>query len=353
MALSQSFANSNEYKHWLGSLKNKVRNAQLKAAVSVNQELLRFYWELGTDIVEKQKNTSWGDGFIKQLSKDLTAEFPDLKGFSYSNIKYIRQWSLFWTTIIPIGQQAVGQLDKITQIPWGHNVTIISKCNSTSEALYYVENTIAYGWSRSVLVHQIESGLWQREGKAISNFSNVLPQPQSDLASQTLKDPYVFDFLTLSKKHDERELETGLIDHITSFLLELGSGFAYVGRQMPLQVGEREFFLDLLFYHVKLHCYVVIELKTVDFEPEHAGKLNFYIKAVDELIRDTKDHPTIGILICKNKDKMVAEYALSDIHKPIGISEYKITQSLPDELKSSLPSIEELESELSKNIVNE
>lgn len=211
-----------------------------------------------------------------------------------------------------------------------------------------MQSTITQNWSRNVLVHQIESGLYQREGKAITNFTNALPAPQSDLASQTLKDPYIFDFLAMTKDYNERELEKGLVEHITHFLLELGAGFAYIGRQVPLQVGQREFFLDLLFYHARLHCYVVIELKTGDFEPEHAGKLNFYIKAVDEQLSKRGDQATIGILLCKHRDKLVAEYALSDIHKPIGVSEYQLTQSLPDNLKYSLPSIEEIETELSR-----
>lgn len=215
---------SQEYKDWLRALKARVRQVQLKAAVAVNQELLKFYWELGADIVERQENAAWGDGFLKQLSKDLRVEFPQIKGFSLSNIKYIRQWYLFYSDVGSIGQQAVGQLTKqpvsqITQIPWGHNLAIIAKCKNLDEAIYYVQNTVIHGWSRSVLTHQIESGLWQREGKAISNFSQALPAPQSDLAHQTLKDPYVFDFLTLTKDHNERELEQGLIVHITQFLL--------------------------------------------------------------------------------------------------------------------------------------
>jgi len=252
--------------------------------------------------------------------------------------------ALFWSDHGSIGQQAVAQ------IPWGHNLVIIARCKNHDEALYYVKSTITHSWSRSVLTHQIESGLWQREGKTISNFSLALPSPQSDLARQTLKDPYIFDFLTLTKEHDERQLEQGLIQHITDFLLELGAGFAYIGRQVSLQVGERDFFLDLLFYHTRLHCYVVVELKTVDFEPEHAGKLNFYIKAVDAQLRGEGDQPTIGLLLCKGRDKMVVEYALSDIHKPIGVSEYQITQTLPEELKSSLPTVEEIEAELGGEI---
>lgn len=342
-----------DYQDWLKALKRRLRQVQLKAAVAVNQELLRFYWALGADIVERQKNAAWGTGFLQQLSKDLIAEFPGIKGFSLRNIKYIRQWFLFYSAA-PNGQQPVAQVEtppvaQIIQIPWGHNLAIIAKCKRVDEALYYVRNTLAHGWSRSVLTHQIESGLWQREGKAVSNFAEVLAAPQSDLATQTLKDPYVFDFLTLTKNHNERELEAGLIEHITHFLLELGAGFAYIGRQVPLQVGARDFFLDLLFYHTRLHAYVVVELKTVDFEPEHAGKLNFYLKALDAQLRRDGDNPSIGILLCKSRDKTVVEYALSDIHKPIGVSEYQLTRSLPESLKSSLPSIEDLEAELEKD----
>jgi predicted nuclease of restriction endonuclease-like (RecB) superfamily len=333
-----------EYKKWIADLKTRVKQAQLKAAVTVNQQLLMFYWELGADILEKQKISAWGEGILKQLSRDLISEFPDMKGFSERNLRYIRQWVLFWSSESAIRLQAVAEL---TRIPWGHNQVIITKCKNVDEGLYYIKNTIEYGWSRSVLTHQIESNLWQREGKALSNFTQALPSPQSDLAHQTLKDPYVFDFLRLTKGYDERDLEQGLIEHITQFLLELGAGFAYIGRQVPLQVGEREFFIDLLFYHTRLHCYLVVELKNVDFEPEHVGKLNFYIKAVDAQLRREGDEPTIGLLLCKSHDKLVVEYALSDVNKPIGVSEYQITQSLPEEFKSSLPTVEEIEAEFS------
>lgn len=332
-----------DYQTWIASLKLSFRQTQLKAAVRVNSELLSFYWRLGGEILEKQQNTNWGDGFMQQLSYDLMAEFPEIKGFSKRNLELIRQWYVFWHQAPEIAKQLVSQL---VSIPWGHNLKIVSQCQSIAEARYYVENTLQHGWSRAVLVHQIESGLWQRDGKAITNFEQTLPDVQSDLAQQTLKDPYVFDFLTLSKQHNERELENALTQHITQFLLELGAGFAYMGKQVSVQVGEREFFLDLLFYHARLHCYVIVELKTGDFEPEHAGKLNFYIKAVDEQLRKPGDHPTIGILLCKQRDKLVAEYALSDINKPIGVSEYQLTQSLPEAFKSSLPSIEEIEAEL-------
>lgn len=327
------------YLNWLGILKQQFRQAQLKAVVKVNQELLQFYWHLGGEILINQQQAQWGKGFLTQLSQDLMAEFPEAKGFSVRNLKYIRQWRSFYAAI---GQQAVAQL---CQLPWGHNIAIISKSQSTEEALYYAQNALTYGWSRAVLIHQIESGLWQREGKALSNFAKTLPTAQSDLAQQSLKDPYVFDFLTLSKNYNERELEQGLVNHVTQFLLELGSGFAYMGKQVPITVGDRDFYLDLLFYHTRLHCHVVIELKITDFEPEHAGKLNFYIKAVDEQLRRSGDEPTIGLLLCKSKDRVVVEYALSDISKPIGVSEYQLTKSLPMDLKTNLPSIEEIEAE--------
>ena len=370
--MSLEITSNKEYKKWLTELKTKVRTAQLKAAVSVNTELITLYWEMGADIVSKQSETKWGDRFLRQLSKDLAEEFPEMKGFSERNLKYIRQWYSFYaSTTNAIGQQPVAQITKqlvsqspavsnseqtvdlngqqvvslITQIPWGHNIAIIAKCKNIEEALFYIQNTIEHGWSRSVLIHQIESGLFRRTGSSVNNFTLTLPSPQSDLAKQTIKDPYVFDFLSMTKDYNERELESGLVDHLTHFLLELGAGFAYLGRQIQINVGEKEFFLDLLFYHTRLHSYVVVELKTGDFEPEFAGKLNFYIKAVDMQFRKEGDQPTIGILLCKKKDKLVAEYALSDIHKPIGVSEYQLTQSLPDNLRPSLPSIEEIERE--------
>ena len=329
-----------KYKAWLTSLKQQFQQTQLKAAVKVNSVLLQFYWSLGAEIVEQQKSSTWGDGFLNQLSKDLSAAFPDVKGFSKRNLEQIRKWYRFWSADAEIAKQAVSQL---CQIPWGHNIAIVTKAGDIEEARYYLNSTQKHGWSRNVLIHQMESSLWQREGRALTNFKQTLPPNQSDLAQQTLKDPYVFDFLSLTEQHNERALEQGLVKHITHFLLELGAGFAYIGKQVPIQVGERDFYLDLLFYHTQLHCYVVIELKTGEFEPEHAGKLNFYIKAVDEALRKEGDAPTIGILLCKQKDRLVAEYALSDIQKPMGVSEYQLTQSLPDNLQSTLPSIEELE----------
>jgi predicted nuclease of restriction endonuclease-like (RecB) superfamily len=362
--LNNSLTIDEDYSVWLKELKNKVRLVQIKAAVKVNSELLQFYWELGADIVEKQATAKWGDGFLKQLSIDLSSEFPDMRGFSLSNLKYIKQWYLFYSQKIEKSQQAVGQISsqallhsekpiaqqavsQITQIPWGHNIAIISKCKNLDEAIFYIQKTIQNNWSRSVLTHHIESNLFKREGKAINNFKATLPEPQSDLAIETLKDPYNFDFLALTEKHNEKELEDALINHVTHFLLELGAGFSYLGKQYKLEVSGDEFFIDLLFYHVKLHCYVVVELKAVKFKPEFAGKLNFYVSAVDGILKSEHDDTTIGILICKSKNDTVVEYALKDVHKPIGVSEYIITKNLPDEFKSSLPSIEEIEAELS------
>ncbi|MGE4488772.1 MAG: YhcG family protein [Kiritimatiellales bacterium] len=338
---------NSDYSAFIKDVKQRIQTAQIKAAVRVNQALLTLYWELGEQIIEKQCEAKWGDGFLEQMSCDLLDEFPDLKGFSKRNLELMRQWVSFWS---PIGQQAVSQIAQqlVAQIPWGHNQLIMNKIKNCDEALFYVRKTIENNWSRAVLTHQIESGLYQRDGRAISNFEATLPAPQSDLAQQTLKDPYSFDFLMLRERHDERELETALADHVSRFLVELGAGFAYAGRQYRLEVGGDEFFMDLLFYHVRLHCYVVVELKTDKFKPEYAGKLNFYISAVDGNLKGEQDNPTIGILICKSKNDTVVEYSLKDVHKPIGVSEYVITKNLPDDLKSSLPSIEEIEAEVDK-----
>lgn len=350
--MNEHFKIDKDYSSWLKELKSKIRSVQIKAAVKVNTEMLNFYWELGADIVEKQTATKWGDGFLGKLSQDLMSEFEDMRGFSLSNLKYIKQWYLFYSGHESIGQQLVGQLKKVNvqqlvaQIPWGHNLVIISKIKDKNEALFYIQKIIQNNWSRAILTHQIESGLYGRAGKAITNFKATLPATQSDLARQTLKDPYSFDFLTLREKHDEKELEDALINQMTRFLLEMGSGFSYIGRQYRLEINGDEFFVDSLFYHIRLHCYVVVELKVVKFKPEFAGKLNFYVSAVDGILKTAQDNPTIGILICKSKNKTVVEYALKDIHKPIGVSEYTITKNLPEEFKSSLPSIEEIEAEL-------
>ena len=349
--MTQNIIKTEDYLAFIQDIKQRIQGAQIKASVAVNQALLLLYWDIAERIVAKQQESAWGDGFLLQMSRDLQAEFPDIKGFSKRNLELMRQWYRFWSASDLIAKQAATQLGQqlvapIFQVPWWHNVVIVSKIKNADEAFFYIQKTIQNNWSRVVLTHQIESGLHLREGKAISNFQSTLPVTHSDLARQMLKDPYHFDFLMLKERHDERELENALIEHITRFLLELGAGFSYLGRQYKLEVDGDEFFIDLLFYHVRLHCYVVVELKTVKFKPEFAGKLNFYISAVDDILKAEQDHPTIGILICKSKKATVVEYALRNINKPIGVSEYTITQNLPEELKSSLPSIEEIEAEL-------
>jgi predicted nuclease of restriction endonuclease-like (RecB) superfamily len=354
--MSQTLITAPDYQAFIREVKQRVQSAQIKAAVKVNQELLGLYWYLGGEILAKQESASWGDRFLEQMSKDLQSEFPSMKGFSKRNLELIRQWYRFWSLDSSIAKQPVSQLavkdseefgqQLIAQIPWGHNVVIISKIKELDEAQFYVKKTIQNNWSRAVLTHQIESGLYHRDGKSINNFQATLPKPHSDLAQQTLKDPYNFDFLMLREEHDERELESALVEHITKFLVELGAGFSFAGRQYKLEVAGDEFFIDLLFYHLKLRCFVVVELKTGKFKPEYAGKLNFYCNVIDDKLKHQDDKPTIGLILCQDKKGLVAEYALKGIDKPIGVSEYQLTKSLPQELRSSLPSVEEIEAEL-------
>ena len=330
-----------EYKTFFKEIKEKILTSQVKAALAVNQELINLYWEIGSKIHLKQKGEGWGAKTIENLANDLKSTFPEMKGFSHRNLKYMVHFAKEYPDF-SIGQQVVAQ------IPWGHNILLLQKLETLQDRLWYAHKTIEHGWSRNVLLHWLDSGLHRREGKAITNFQITLPSPQSDLAHQALKDPYCFDFLTLRDKHDEQELESGLLDHVQRFLLELGAGFSLVGRQVHLEVGGQDFYIDLLFYHYKLRCFIVVELKATDFKPEFVGKMNFYLSAVDDKMRHRDDKSTIGLLLCKGKNKVVAEYALRDINKPIGISQYeaKIIESLPDELKGSLPSIEQIEQEL-------
>jgi predicted nuclease of restriction endonuclease-like (RecB) superfamily len=337
------FAKDSRYASLLALTKERIRSAQIKAALQVNSEMILLYWDMAQDIVQAQEAATWGDGFLVQMSKDLQAEFPGIKSFSVRNLQFMKKWFLYWTESKIKTKQLVSQLAKV---PWGQNLVIISKSESIHESIYYIQQTIENNWSRSTLNHQIESKLYRRKGRALSNFSAKLPKPQSDLAQELLKDPYQFDFLTIRERHDERELEKALMEQLTKFLLELGEGFAFVGQQYKLSVDEEDFFIDLLFYHIRLHCYVVVELKTVKFKPEFAGKLNFYVSAVDGILKSAEDKPTIGLLICKSKSKTIVEYSLKDIQKPIGVSEYKLTKVLPSEIKSSLPSIEDVEAEL-------
>lgn len=355
----------NTYKDWLFELKDKIRSTQLKAAIAVNSALIEFYWDLGKKINEKQ--TAWGTKFIAQLSSDLKKEFPDMQGFSVTNLKYCKLFYAFFSnwpnaedkTKFSISQQPVDQLkiveikediekkDRIVQaaikIPWGHNIQIFTKSKTIEEALFYIYQTSENNWSRDVLALQVKSNLYQRQGKAINNFKSTLPAPLSDLAEQTLKDPYVFDFMTMSKPYQEKDIEKQIVNHITKFILELGKGFAFVAQQYHLEIGEKDYYVDLLFYHIKLKCYVVIELKNTAFIPEYAGKLNFYLSAVDTLVKGEDDKPTIGILLCRDKNNIEAEFALRGINKPMGVSEFNFTEVLPEELKSSLPTVEELE----------
>lgn len=331
----------NEYKNWIKEIKAKIRTAQLKAAVAINSSLIEFYWELGKMIAQKQ--TAWGTQFLERLSKDLKEEFPEMEGFSVTNLKYCRLFYNYFA-ISPQAGDELGQ-QPVVRIPWGHIKLIIGKIKSITEAQFYINQTIENHWSREVLALQIKTNLYERAGKAISNFKNTLPEPQSDLAQQTLKDPYVFDFFTMATPYKERDIEKQLVQHVTKFLLELGKGFAFVGQQYHLQIAEQDYYIDLLFYHIKLKCYVVIELKNTKFIPEYAGKLNFYLSAVDSLVKQEDHNATIGILLCRDKNNIEAEFALRDINKPMGVSEFQITEILPENLKSSLPTIEEIENE--------
>ncbi len=325
-----------DYPQFLSQLKDEISKARIRASLSANSEMILLYWKIGQGILSRQDHEGWGAKVIDRLAVDLRSAFPDMKGFSSRNLKYMRALAETYPKE-PFVQQTVAQ------IPWGHNVRILDHVKTHEERQWYIHQTIAHGWSRDVLVMQIESGLYERKGKAVTNFKKTLPEAQSDLAHQVLKDPYVFDFLSVGDEAQEREIEKDLVRHITKFLLELGAGFSFVGKQYHLEVGEDDFYIDLLFYHLRLRCYFVVELKTGKFKPEFAGQLNFYLSAIDDKLRHSSDNPTIGLLLCKNKNKMVAEYALKDVSKPIGVSEYKIMKSIPAKLKTSLPTIEELE----------
>lgn len=337
-----------DYSSWLSTLKQQIHTAQQRAALAVNHELLKLYWQMGHDILQRQQVQGWGAKVIDQLALDLKSSFPEIKGFSRANLMYMRSFAEAWPEFHaePIVQQSVGQ------IPWGHNLVLLSKLKDRQQRLSYANKVQQHGWSRNVLVHQVESRLIEREGQATTNFAVSLPAPQSELAQQTLKDPYIFDFLSLGAEAKERDIEQALTQHISQFLLELGTGFAFVGKQVHVEVGGDDFYLDLLFYHLKMRCYVVIELKTGDFKPEHTGQLNFYLSAVDSQIKAEQDAPTIGLLLCKTRNRVVAEYALRDNSKPIGVAEYQLAQALPADLEDQLPSIERIERELLVDLVD-
>lgn len=323
----------------LDELKARIRSAQVRAALAVNRELVLLYWQIGRDILARQQEAGWGAKVVETLAADLRREFPEMTGFSARNLKYMRAFAEAYPDE-PFVQQAVAR------IPWGHNTVLLDKLKDPTERGWYVRQTIERGWSRNVLVHQIESGLYGRQGQAVTNFERALPAPQSDLARELIKDPYHFDFLQLGDEARERDLERALLARLRDFLLELGAGFAFVGSQYHLEVGGQDYYLDLLFYHLRLRCHVVIELKVGAFQPEFAGKMNFYLAAVDDLLRHPDDKPSIGLILCKERNRVVVEYALRGVEKPIGVSEYRLTERLPEQLRGSLPSVEELEREL-------
>lgn len=330
------------YPRLLDALKAHIGEARVRAAASVNGELIALYWQIGQEILMRQKEAGWGAKVADRLSADLRSAFPNMKGFSKSNLMYMRKLAAAW----PAGTnfpQLVGKL------PWGHNRVLLDKVGDPGERCWYLQAAIQHGWSRNVLLHQIESGLCDRQGKAITNFDRALPPLQSELALGLVKDPYNLEFLDMGSDFRERELHRGLVRHMRDFLLELGSGFAFVGDEYHIEVGGADYFLDLLFYHVRLHCYVIVELKTGEFRPEHAGKLGFYLSAVDDLLRLPPDGPSIGLVLCREKNRVVAEYALREISAPMSVSTITLRKQLPEDLCGSLPTVEEIESRLQRS----
>lgn len=357
-----------EYINWIQELKQRISSSQIKAGLAVNAEMISLYWSIGKDILEKQSRFDWGSKIVEQMAKDLKRELPNTNGFSRTNLFAMKQFYLFYKDSELVHQlggliqndtkneenqivhQVAGQLSKesiLCKIPWRHHIAILQHCKDFESANFYIQQTILNNWSRNVLEIQLESKLIERQGKSLNNFEITLPKLQSDLAKETLKDPYKFDFLTLETDVQELELEKQLTENITQFLLELGKGFAFVGRQYPLQIGERERKIDLLFYHVKMHCYVVIDLKMGIFEPEYVGKMNYYLTAVDKQLKTDIENPSIGIILCKSKNSIEVEYALQDMNKPMGVSEFSFNE-LPQNLQRNLPTVQELENEFKK-----
>ncbi len=344
------------YPALLSEIKARIRQGQLAATRAVNNELTALYWDVGCLIHERQQLKGWGAGIIPKLSRDLANELPDTKGFSERNLKRMLRFYREYALAKQEGDESshAGTLELVPQpvalLPWGHNAVLFEQVKDLPTRLWYARQVIEQGWSRATLLQMIRNGAHARQGNAVSNFEQRLPAGQSELAQQQLKDPYIFDFLTIAEPFRERELETGLLRHLEAFLLELGDGFAFVGRQYPVTVSDQEYYIDLLFYHLTLRAFIVIELKRGDFKPEYAGKMNFYCSVVDEQLRHTTDQATIGLILCQTKDRILAEYALRGIQKPIGVSDYELTRALPEDLQSSLPSISELEEELSNDL---
>lgn len=335
---SKSTQPPTNYPALLSELKQRISSARMQAALSVNKEMVVLYWTIGQDILTKQDAEGWGTKVIDRLATDLRQTFPEMKGLSARNLKYMRSFAEAW----PDGE-FVQQV--VALLPWGHNTRLLESVKLPSEREWYARQAIESGWSRNVLVNQIDSGLYARQGTALTNFSRTLPKEQSELAQQIIKDPYSFDFLSLGADMLERDLERGLIEHLRSLILELGKGFSFVGTQYHLEIGGQDFYLDLLFYHLRLRCFVVIELKIEDFKPEFAGKLNFYLSAVDDQLRHADDKPSIGIILCKGKNDVIVEYALRNSNKPMGVARYQLSQALPDQLIPELPTLEDLSSE--------
>lgn len=337
-----------EYKEWIASLSGRYRAAQIKASIEVNKELLKFYWKLGKDISNRQNENRYGSGFMKILSRDLKEAIPEANCFSPKNLYYIRRFYLMYSEIFPqVGGKSNQLEDILYSASWGHHKLLIDKYfNEPTIALFYLVETVRQGWSRAILLNMLDTNMHMRQGKGITNFRDVLPIPTSELAQELTKDPYMFDFTNLGTPYRERELKDALLKEITQFLLELGEGFAYVGREYRLKVGETEQFTDLLFYNLKLRCYVVIEVKTVKFEAAHLGQLGLYVTAVNHLLKTDQDNPTIGLLVCKTKDNVLAKYSLEGYNLPISISEYQLSRLLPTDFKSTLPTIEEIEAKL-------
>lgn len=339
-----------DYLKFISELKEKIRSAQVKAVASVNSELIKLYWEIGRDIVTKQEREGWGSKVMERVAKDLQKEFPGIEGFSRTNVFRMRAFYLAYSNCLTaVGQLREDRLQPFLGIPWGHNFILLDKLKNFEERLWYACKAIEHGWSRSMLTIWIENDLYRREGKAITNFKKALPTHQSDLAQQSLKDPYLFDFLTLRKEHLEKDLEDGLVNHIQKFLTELGQGFAFVGQQYPVKAGKKDLYIDLLFYHLVLRCYVIVELKAREFDSRDAGQMSAYLSAVDDQLRHKDDQLSIGIILCKTKNNVYAEYILRNFNRPIGVAEFeaKLVEKLPKDLKSSLPSIEEIEAGLS------
>jgi len=327
------------YDSFLQELKDRIRSAQVRAALSVNRELVVLYWTIGRDILNRQKDEGWGTKIIDRLSDDLTKAFPDMRGFRARNLKYMRAFAEAYPD-----KEFVQQV--VAQLPWGHQVRILDTVKDATQREWYIRQAVQSGWSRNVLVHQIDGKLYDRQGHALTNFDRTLPSPHSELAQQLIKDPYNFDFLTLGPEVLERDLERSLIEHVRDFILELGKGFAFVGNQYHLEIGGQDYFLDLLFYHLRLRCYVAIDLKIEEFKPEFAGKMNFYLSAMDDLLRQSEDQPSLGLILCKERNRLVVEYALRDMSKPMGVAAYRLTQALPERLQSELPTAADLVGEL-------